>query len=244
VFTGASYDADLGEVLMRRCSHCSTNFRPKRSDARYCSNPCREAAHRMRKKDAEATSAAAVVEQRKAEALRVIDQLDAHRHIAVILHAQAKANGIDVGFMPTSNGVIAVEGRPGAFDDADTLIAGYPYLQRGAVSEAAASAILSSRNIGGSLLAREAEAECRQAAARGANVYELRPRADYVGDRNRAARLRNDGARFLELQGFRCRCGHSQAGRDSWSCCGEPFDTTTPDAPRGFPHPRTSSRYG
>jgi hypothetical protein len=225
---------------MRRCLHCRTDFRPKRSDARYCSNLCREAAHRMRKKDAEAASAAAVTEQRKAAALRVIDQLDAHRLIAAMLHAQAKADGIEVKFMPASSGVIAVEGRAGAFDEADALIAGFPYLSReGAVSEDEARAIiLSSKNIGGSVIAREAQEECREAVARGGNVYELRANPDYVAERNRAASLRNEGARFLGLPGFRCRCGKSQAGRDSWTCCGEPFDSTTPDEPRGFPHPR------
>jgi hypothetical protein len=220
-----------GQYLMRRCcSHCRTDFRPKRSDARYCSNLCREAAHRMRKKDVEATTAAAVVAQRKAVALRVLDQLDAHRHIAAILHAQAKADGIEVSFMPAASGVIAVETRPGALDEADTLIAGFPYLSReGAVSEDAVRAILSSKNIGGSVIAREAEAECRQAVARGGNVYELRADPDFIAARNRAARFRNDGATFLGLLGFRCSCGKSRAGRDEWMCCGEPFDIDTPD---------------
>jgi hypothetical protein len=161
----------------------------------------------MRKKDAEAASAAAVTEQRKAAALRVIDQLDAHRLIAAMLHAQAKADGIEVKFMPASSGVIAVEGRAGAFDEADALIAGFPYLSReGAVSEDEARAIiLSSKNIGGSVIAREAQEECREAVARGGNVYELRANPDYVAERNRAASLRNEGARFLGLPGFRCR---------------------------------------
>jgi len=84
----------------------------------------------MRKKVADAASAAAVAERRKADALRVIDQLDAHQFIAAALHAQAKAAGIPVKFMPASGGVIAVEGRAGAFDDADAMIAGFPYPSR------------------------------------------------------------------------------------------------------------------
>jgi hypothetical protein len=227
---------------MRRCSHCRTEFRPKRSDARYCSNLCREAAHRMRKKDTDAAAAAAVVEERKAEALRVIDQLDAHQFIAVMLHAQAKADGIDLRFMPATRGVVAVEGRAGAFDEARAMIAGFPYLSREeTVSGDEARAIVLSSNLGGSVIAREAEQECREAVARGGNVYELRANPDYIAARNRAASLRNEGAKFLGLPGFRCRCGSSWAGRDGWTCCGEPFDTNTPDAPRGFPHPL---RYG
>jgi hypothetical protein len=233
---------------MRHCLHCRTDFKPKRSDARFCSNLCREAAHRMRKKDAEAASAAVVVEQRKAEGLRVLEQLDAHELIANVLHAQAKANGIDVRFMPAASGVIAVEGRAGAFRDASAVIARFPYLSVPDYTEGddrARSLVMTSKEIAGaSVIAREAAAECREAASRGGNVYELRAKPDYIADRNRAARLWNDGAKFLGLKGFRCRCGHSQAGSDSWTCCGDPLDTDTPDAPRGFPHPRTSSRYG
>ena len=199
----------------------------------------------MRKKAADTASAAAVTEQRKADALRVIDQLNAHQFIANALRAQAKAAGIEVSFMPASNGVIAVEISPGAFDEAATMIAGFPYLSReGTISKDEARAIISSsKNLVGSVIAREAREECREAVARGGNVVELRAKPDYIADRNRAALLRNDGARFFGVQGFRCRCGSSWAGRDGWVCCGEPFDTDTPDAPRGFPHPRTS-RYG
>src|ERR1700722_509886 len=116
---------------MRRCLHCKTEFRPKRSDARYCpNNLCRQAAYHMRKKAADTASAAAVTEQRNADALRGIDQLNAHQCIANALPAQAKAAGIEVSFMPASNGVIAVEISPGAFDEAATMIAGFPYLSR------------------------------------------------------------------------------------------------------------------
>jgi hypothetical protein len=232
---------------MRRCSHCRTDFRPKRSDAKFCSNPCREAGYRVRKKDAEAASAAAVADQRKAAALRVIDQLDAHRFITSMLNAQAKIDGIDVKFLPAESGVIAVEGRAGAIDEASALLGGFPYLSReGTVSSDQARAIIifSSKSNGGSVIAREAEKECREAVVRGGNVYELRPNPDYIAKRNRAAAGRNEVATFLGTHGFRCRCGNSWAGRDSWTCCGEPFDAETPDAPRGFPHPRKFSRDG
>lgn len=230
---------------MRRCAHCRSDFRPKRSDARFCSNLCREVAYRMRKKETDAASASAVVEQRKAEALRVIDQLAAHQLIAAALHAQAKAAGIEVAFMPASNGVIAVEVEAGAIDEAAAVIASFPYLSAPDDSESgdrARALVMASKDIAGSLIAREAAAECREAAARGNNVFELRARPDYIADRNRAALVRNDGARFLGMPGFRCRCGRSWAGRDGWNCCSEPFDTETPDAPRGFPHPLRINR--
>jgi hypothetical protein len=224
-----------------RCSHCHTNFSPKRSDAKYCSNPCREAAYHKRKKVSDRASAAAVAEERKAEGLRVIAQVDAIQFIATMLRAQAKLLGFDVKFAPAPTGVIAVEGRLGAFDEAaDTMMAGHPYLTRceGRISTDDAQAMISSLEGGGSIIAREARAEAHEAVARGGNVYELRPRADYIANRNRAAAIRNDGAKFLGLRGTRCRCGASWAGRDGWSCCGEPFDIANPDEPHGFPHPR------
>jgi hypothetical protein len=81
----------------------------------------------MRKKAADAASLAAVAEQRKADALLVLDQLDAHRFIAATLHAQAKDAGVDVKFMPTPSGVVAVEGRDGA---AETMLANFQYFTR------------------------------------------------------------------------------------------------------------------
>jgi hypothetical protein len=200
----------------------------------------------MRHKAADAAAEAALAEQRKAEALRVFDQIGAHQLIAAVLHSQAKAAGADVAFMPAPHAILAVEGRPGALHDAVTVIARFPYL--GAPHEAGDTARTivadSETDLGGSVVAREAAAECREAVARGGNVYELRPRPDYIRERNSAARLRNDGARFLGLKGFRCRCGKSRAGRDGWFCCGQNFDNTIPDAPRGFPLPRISSWNG
>ena len=221
---------------MRRCEHCRKTFTPKRSDARYCGDQCRKAAQRTRKADADTASAAAVVSRRKDEALRILDQIAAHQMIAAALHAQAKIAGVSVAFMPASNGVIAVEVEPGAIDEAADVIAGFPSLSAPADSDTARGLVMRSKDVG-SVVAREAAAKCREAARLGNNVFELRARPDYIADRNNAARLRNDGARFLGLKGFRCRCGHSWAGRDGWDCCSTPFDTATPDAPRGFPHP-------
>lgn len=242
--------------MRRRCTHCRTEFRPKRSDAKFCGDLCRQAAHKMRHKAADAAAEAAIAGQRKAEALRVFDQLNANQLIANVLHHQAKAAGVDVAFTPASNGVLAVEGRPGALDEASNVIESYAYLSvpdcpahDGASTLAVESAKvyrlfrsaadaleMEDNYFGGSLVAREAAAECREAVARGGNVYELRAKQDYVGDRNRAARLRNDGAKFFGLKGFRCRCGKSWAGDGQWNCCGESI-AQTPDAPRGFPLP-------
>jgi hypothetical protein len=72
--------------LKLRCLHCRVAFRPKRSDAKYCQPLRKQAAHHGRKRDAKAASAAGVVEKRKADALRVIAQLEAHRFIASMLH--------------------------------------------------------------------------------------------------------------------------------------------------------------
>jgi hypothetical protein len=221
-----------------RCLHCRTKFRPKRSDAKYCGPLCKQAAHHGRKKATKVASEEALAEERKAEGLRVIAQMDAIQFIATMLRAQAKLLGLDVKFAPAPTGVIAVEGRAGAFDEADVMMAGHPYLTHGAISKDDARAIISSLDSSGSVIAREAQAEVHEAVARGGNVYELRPRADYIANRNRAAAIRNDGAKFLGLRGTRCGCGKSWAGRGGWTCCGESFDTTIPDEPRGFPHPR------
>jgi hypothetical protein len=238
-----------------RCLQCKEPFNPRRADALYCQQLCRQAAYHQREKVAKAAS----VEQRKVGALQVIDRLNTHQTISNMLHAQAKANRIDVSFMPVSSGVIAVEGRPGAFDAARAILASFPYIDQkaevskdqaqailssGMAAEAEAYAILSSEHPGKSFVAREAEAECREAVARGGNVYELRASPDYIARRNRAARFRNDGAKFLGLHGSRCRCGNHWDEGSDWVCCGDLIQTDdAPDAPPGFPNPRGSS-YG
>jgi hypothetical protein len=241
-----------------RCRHCKTNFNPKRRDAIYCCDLCKQAAYHKRKKVADTAAAAATSKKRQAEAIRTINQYDTHQTIMTMLRAAAKVGGIDVKFAPSSSGVLAVEGRPGAFDQAHAMLASFPYLSHKAVDpdlaredwlmaadrKDKAYTVASLENPGTSLVAKEAQEEFANALSRGeASVIELRTNKDYIPERNRAARFRNDGAKFLGLRGFRCpRCGTGRAGRDGWECCGEAFDTQTPDEPRGFPHPRAS--YG
>jgi hypothetical protein len=115
---------------MRRCLQCRENFRAKRSDAEFCSPTCRKAAQRIRQKDDAALPAEVLKLKRKNAALAIFDRLDAIQHIARALHGAAKAAGVDVAFLPTPTGVVAVEGRPGEFEKAKPMIAKYPNLDR------------------------------------------------------------------------------------------------------------------
>ena len=227
----------------RRCAHCGESFRPKRSDQKYHLDLCRQAAHRNRKEASDAAAKAAEKEERERAALRVFEQMDAHSFIASTLNALARIDGIQASFMPTQSGVVGVEGRAGALEQANTMLAGFPYLRRQDTVSAEARATLASEDdVTGSIIAREAAAACREAASRGGNIIELRGHQDYIAARNRAASDRNAVATFFGTHGFRCRCGNSIAGHDIWECCGNLFDEDTPDAPRGFPHPLRINR--
>jgi hypothetical protein len=278
---------------MRRCLQCRKNFRAKRSDAEFCSPACRKAAQRIRQRDdAPPLSDEVLRLMRKDAALAVLNQLDAVRHIARALHGEG------VPFLPTPTGVVAVEGRPGAFEKAKPMIAQYPLLDRMTAADRAAAdatrramlnklvawrkdeecrsdsmgvkvdnlaienldreiewlrSALASKDdaaaaikaaLSGSFVSREAAKAAQSALASGGKVIQFRSRHDeYIAKRNGAARFRNEGATFLGVRGFRCRCTRSWDGQREWGehgfmCCDTSFDTDTPDEPRGFPHPR------
>ena len=57
-------------MLRGTCKHCRMKFRPKRSDAEFCGNPCRQAFYRVHKRNAARDQAAAAfetLEQRQSE---------------------------------------------------------------------------------------------------------------------------------------------------------------------------------
>ncbi|AGF98071.1 hypothetical protein MmTuc01_2785 [Methanosarcina mazei Tuc01] len=41
----------MGTIVSSICTHCQKPFRPLRKDAYFCSDKCRQAAYRERKKD-------------------------------------------------------------------------------------------------------------------------------------------------------------------------------------------------
>jgi hypothetical protein len=242
---------------MRRCAHCRREFRPKRSDAIYCQPLCKQAAHHGRKKANEAASAAALRIETKAEALRVIDQLTAHDSIATMLNALAKSDGLDLKFIPSLRGVIAAEEQPGAFDQAQAVLASFPYLegkvvnpnwredrQVAAAKKEEAYTTAAEDNPGTSFVAKEAQKQFEEVVSRGANVYELRTNPDYIDRRNRVLSARNSDEIFNG--GLRCpSCMRSLRQEDGrWWCCDLPLeDTYTPKAPRGVPVSQKQFRF-
>jgi hypothetical protein len=188
--------------------------------------------------------------------LRVIDQLTAHDSIAIMLNALAKSDGLDVMFAPSLHGIIVAEEQPGAFDQAQAMLASFPYLERkevdhnwreGWVLVAAkkdeAYAIAAEDNPGTSFVAKEAQKQFAEVVSRGANVYELRTNPDFIDRRNRVLSARNDDEIFNG--GLRCpsclKSSRQEYGR--WWCCDLPLeDTYTPEAPRGVPVSRKQFR--
>jgi hypothetical protein len=99
--------------LRRVCKHCKTKFIPKRADAEFCCNLCRQAAYHKCKTVASAAEAATVFQERKHEALAIIDQFERYQSIAGALHQQAREGGYKVRFMATKIGILAVKGGDG-----------------------------------------------------------------------------------------------------------------------------------
>jgi hypothetical protein len=160
-----------------RCAykHCKRKFRPKRTDAKFCSNLCRDAAAWLRKKDMTAAEAKAVAEamfeqkqQRRQQGIRAIDEFARLQSLAGLLHLQARSAGAGVKVMATKIGILAVEAQP----DALLALGGFTYLLfhrrlRVRSDDRELQALLSLPSYGGPCHAQEAERECRAVLDRG-----------------------------------------------------------------------------
>jgi hypothetical protein len=207
----------MGTPMSRRCAHCRELFKPKRPDALFCSNRCRQASYRRRSEASEA----AVVKQRQAEALSIIDQFDRYQSIATVLHSQARVGGRDVGFMATKSGLLAA-GAPDTVSELIDAIA--PYLRRETIPSEALLQMIWGQPPAGSFVAREAEKQCRSVLARNpSDVAFFSADPDYLEDRNNAVRNRNEHAIFVG-RGLKCRCGLSWEADGYFECCGESYD--------------------
>jgi hypothetical protein len=99
--------------LKRACKHCKAKFIPKRTDAEFCCNLCRQASYHKRMVVKSAAEEAAVFQKRKAEALVIIDQFERYQSMAGILHAKCRDLGLNNRYMATKIGIMAVKGGHG-----------------------------------------------------------------------------------------------------------------------------------
>jgi hypothetical protein len=149
--------------------HCKRKFRPKRADAKFCSNLCRDAAAWLRKKDMTAAEAKAVADamfeqkqQRRQQGIRAIDEFARLQSLAGLLHLQARSAGAGVKVMATKIGILAIEAQP----DALLALGGFTYLLfhrrlRVRSDDRELRALLSLPSYSGPCHAQEAERECR-----------------------------------------------------------------------------------
>jgi hypothetical protein len=150
------------------CRHCKTKFIPRRRDAEFCSNLCRQAAYY--KRGAKKRNAAAALAHQELEAEWREDGLDAiaefqrYQSLAAMLHQRARDEGHKISCMATKIGLLATAKT---LDD----LYGSPILswiprhlyecQKTTSRERELQALLSISS-GGSYLAHEAERDCRK----------------------------------------------------------------------------------
>lgn len=118
------------------CKHCRMKFRPKRADADFCGNPCRQAFHRSHKKTVareNAENAFKTLRQRqwdqwKALTMEAYDDFLRNpppRDIVQELTWRSEANDVvadNLLFEATADGkILAIEARPGALDAARNI---------------------------------------------------------------------------------------------------------------------------
>jgi hypothetical protein len=84
---------------------------PRRKDALYCGEVCKEAARRMRTKEREKVVTFEIKQRRQEEGLVAIALLEQHQSAAVSLYETAKRHGHDIKFMGSRICVLALEGR-------------------------------------------------------------------------------------------------------------------------------------
>jgi len=86
----------------RDCVLCHTKFLPKRLDAEFCSNRCRQASYRKKQIRLEAESAFKTQLQIAQNAHDAAYRLEEYRSIAGRLHIEASNRNLKVKFMGTS----------------------------------------------------------------------------------------------------------------------------------------------
>jgi hypothetical protein len=174
-----------GRGIGRPCKHCRQKFIPKRSDAEFCTNLCRQVAYYKRdcrKKDA---LAAEIVFKRRQNGLAAIADFGRYQSLAGMLHSRARDNNFNTGYMATRIGLLKVgsgssgEFIPGRWEEIKTRS-----------DSREITALLSQETFVGSYIAREAERECRELLAQAPTDVSL-----FVED---ARALENSSRREME----------------------------------------------
>jgi hypothetical protein len=160
----------------RLCVRCNTSFLPKRTDAKFCSDGCRQADHRAQKLKVEADKAFKTTLRIAQNAHHAGLQLDLHRGLAMTQNLAAdnvRANHIR--FMGIQKGVLAVQASREILPcQAPWWPAGWSWLKveelthepanpdagDPEVIEAVVEA-LQHETLGGSFMQRQFEKECR-----------------------------------------------------------------------------------
>jgi hypothetical protein len=96
----------------RVCEHCHASLLSSRADAEFCSNRCRQAAHRKRDARAKAESLFKTRQQSKPNAFdQFWHSLESYQDWATLSNAETERRGVKhVRFMGTNKGLLAVEG--------------------------------------------------------------------------------------------------------------------------------------
>jgi hypothetical protein len=99
---------------MRRrvCGLCHTKFLPKRLDAEFCSNRCRQAAHRKKQVRLEADRAFKTQLQIAQNAHDAAWLFEEYRDYAASMSESAERHRLGLRFMGTPHGIIAVGDTP------------------------------------------------------------------------------------------------------------------------------------
>ena len=94
--------------MRRNCQWCKTSFIATRADTKFCTELCKQASHRRKKKAGAAIAAAEVFRKKEQEAQHAVQLFEAYQAIASFM------TFCDLRMMATPGGIIAVEANPGA----------------------------------------------------------------------------------------------------------------------------------
>ena len=156
--------------MKRPCKHCKAKFIPKRSDAEFCSNLCRQAAYFRRDRKRKEVQAVEIKKQRQEKALAVINQFDRYQSLAGMMHIEARARQFNIRYMATRIGILVVEGGSGAFGHflrPRYRLPGWFQEIKSRSDSREITALLSQESLSGPYMAKEAEQEFRAVLAQG-----------------------------------------------------------------------------
>jgi hypothetical protein len=179
----------LKRGLQPRYQNCKEKFRPRRADALFCSDMCKQARHQMNNKKRQEIITFEIKQKRQEEALQAIGQFEQYQSTAGILHETAWKLGYDVKFLASRIGVLALEGPQSTPESIFWLRDRMRWWRKVDTKsdDRELTALLSIHTLYGKYLAVEAERHFRRALARGpANVTVFLWDDDYAAEQIKA----------------------------------------------------------